>query len=93
MRRPIKVEAELVAPAKPMSSRSKASAMTAERAEREVEKVKKELAKIEAMELSDIESPTWAAAKEKHVLASQKRYLDVEEAENGRCKVSLKLPR
>lgn len=83
-RRPVKVEAEAAAPVK-ASSKSKASLIAAEK---ENEKVRKEMAKIDAMALSDIESPKWASAKEKHVLSSQKRYLDIEEEETGRRKVS-----
>lgn len=56
--------------------------------ERDNQRVKKEMAKIDAMDLSDIESPGWAAAKENYVLSSRKRYRDVEEAENSRRKVN-----
>lgn len=88
LRRPIKTEPDSAAPGKASSSRSKASTIPAEKAERESEKVRKELARIEAMDLSDIESPRWALEKEKHARASHKRYLDVEESENTRRKVS-----
>lgn len=88
LRRPIKAEPDSVAPAKASSSRSKASTISAEKAERECEKVRKEMARIEAMDLSDIESPKWAVEKEKHERASHKRYLDVEESESTRRKVS-----
>lgn len=88
LRRPIKTEPDSVAPGKASSSRSKASTISAEKAERESEKVRKELARIEAMDLSDIESPRWAVEKEKYARASNKRYLDVEESENTRRKVS-----
>lgn len=88
LRRPIKTEPDSVAPVKSTSSRSKASTISAEKAERDNEKLRKELAKIEAMDLSDIESPRWAVEKEKHARASHKRYLDVEELENTRRKVS-----
>lgn len=84
-RRPVKVEADPAAPVKVTSSKSKASTMTSDK---ENEKVRKEMAKIDAMELSDIESSKWAKAKENHVRSSQKRYLEVENAENGRRKVS-----
>ena len=84
-RRPVKVEADPAAPVKVTSSKSKASTMTSDN---ENEKVRKEMAKIDAMEMSDIESPKWAKAKENHVRSSQKRYLEVENAENGRRKVS-----
>lgn len=84
-RRPVKVEADPTASVKVTSSKSKANTMTSDK---ENEKVRKELAKIDAMELSDIESPKWMVAKENHARSSQKRYLDVENAENGRRKVS-----
>lgn len=84
-RRPVKVEADSNAPVKVMNSKSKASTIASNK---ENEKVRKEIAKIDAMELSDIESPKWATAKETHARSSQKRYLEVENAENGRRKVS-----
>ena len=62
---------------------------TSASSEKEKEKVRKEIAKIEAMELSDIDSPTWATAKENHALSSRKRYVDVEENENIKRKVSI----
>lgn len=82
-RRPVKVEADSNAPVKVMNSKSKASTIASNK---ENEKVRKEMAKIDAMELSDIESPKWATAKENHARSSQKRYLEVEDAENGRRK-------
>lgn len=85
MRRPAKAEVETAAPMKVFNHKSKASAVASDK---ENEKVRKEMAKIDAMELSDIESPKWATAKNDHVLSTQKRYLEVEEAENGRRKVS-----
>ena len=57
--------------------------------DKENEKVRKEMAKIDAMELSDIESPEWAAAKQKHVETSQKRQRDVETIENVKRKVCI----
>ena len=84
MRRPVKVEAESTAPVK-ASSKSRASQIAADK---ENEKVKKEMAKIDAMALSDIESPKWTTAKENHVVLGHKRYVDIENAETGRRKVS-----
>lgn len=84
-RRAPKAEAEGVAPVKSVNSNSKALTVTQEK---DNQRVKKELAKIDAMELSDLESPKWVAAKENYVIASRKRYLDIEEAENAKRKVS-----
>ena len=84
-RRAVKVEADSGAPVKAIGSKSKASTVTSNK---ENEKVRKEMAKIDAMELSDIESPKWASAKESHARSSQKRYREVEDAENDRRKVS-----
>lgn len=84
-RRPVKVEADPAAPVKATSSKSKAITMASDK---ENEKVRKEMAKIDAMELSEIETPKWTPAKVNHARSSQKRYLDVEDAESGRRKVS-----
>ena len=56
--------------------------------DKENEKVKKEMAKIDDMELSDIDAPEWESAKQKHVISSQKRQRDVEAAEEVKRKVS-----
>lgn len=84
MRRPVKVEAESTFSVK-ASGKSRSSIIAAEK---ESEKVRKEIAKIDALALSDIESPKWATAKENHVLSAHKRYADIENAETGRRKVS-----
>lgn len=52
------------------------------------EKIQKALADIDAMDLSDIESPTWVPAKQEHTQRGQKRALEVEEAEATKRKVS-----
>ena len=52
------------------------------------EKVQKALADIDAMDLSDIESPVWVVAKQEHAQRGQKRALEVEEAEATKRKVS-----
>ena len=43
--------------------------------------------KIDAMELSDIDSSAWTAAKENFTLSSRKRHLDVEHEETTKRKV------
>ena len=65
-------------------SRPKPSSVTSDK---ENEKVKKEIARIEAMELSDIESPEWESAKQRYLESSQKRQRDVEAAEDIKRKV------
>lgn len=84
-RRPVKLEAEPAISTKTINSAHKAPLINSER---DNERVRKEMAKIDAMELSDIESPTWALAKENYILLSRKRYLDIEECENVKRKVT-----
>ena len=55
--------------------------------DKENEKVAKEMAKIDAMEHSDVESSEWDDMKEKYLQSSRKRFLDVEEAETSKRKV------
>lgn len=78
------MEPEPAIPTKTVSSTHKAPLINSER---DNERVRKEMAKIDAMELSDVESPKWAPAKENYVVLSHKRYLDVEEGENVKRKV------
>ena len=58
-------------------SRPKPSSVTSDK---ENEKVKKEMARIDAMVLSDIGSPDWETAKQRYLESSQKRQQDVEAA-------------
>ena len=60
--------------------------------DKENEKVKREVAKIDAMELSDIESPEFDAAKQKHSQAAQKRQQTIEDAEGAKRKVMKSAP-
>ena len=66
-------------------SRPKPSSVTSDK---ENEKVKKEIARIDAMELSDIESPDWEIAKQRYLESSKKRQRDVEAAEDIKRKVT-----
>lgn len=84
-RRAPKAEAEISAPTKSGNSGGKALVLTQGR---DNLRVKKEMAKIDAMELSDIESPKWASAKENYALISRKRYRAIEEEETAKRKVS-----
>ena len=79
-----KTEAHHQNPAKQSKGRSKGAASTSDK---ENERIQKEIAKIDAMELSDIESPEWMEAKENFVRSSQKRQLEVESIEDGKRKV------
>ena len=88
VKRPVKTEPPSPAPAKGFSDGYKAVLPVSDK---ENEKVKKEMAKIDAMELSDIESSQWATTKQDYAQVSQKRYLDIEGAENVKRKVSAAL--
>ena len=90
VKRPVKAEPHSPAPAKNLNNNHKAGVPLSDK---ENEKVKKELAKINAMELSDIESPKWATKKQDYAQLSQKRYLDIEGVENVKRKVSTLLIR
>ncbi len=83
MKRPVKAEVDAPMSTKPFSSSKGRCAAS----DKENEKVKKEMAKIDAMELSDIESSEWQEAKQQYVLSSQKRQHDIEAAENIKRKV------
>lgn len=84
-RRAPKAEVDVSAPTKSGNSGSKALILTQGR---DNLRVKKEMAKIDALELSDIESPKWAAAKENYISSSRKRYRAIEEEERSKRKVS-----
>ena len=88
VKRPVKTEQHSPAPPKGLSNNHKAGLPLSDK---ENEKVKKEMAKIDAMELSDIESSKWATKKQDYAQLSQKRYLDIEAAENVKRKVSAAL--
>ena len=55
--------------------------------DKENEKVKKEMERIDAMEMSESESPAWAAEKDAYVVLSRKRQLDVVAVEDRKRKV------
>ncbi|KAL8683713.1 MAG: hypothetical protein Q9186_000347 [Xanthomendoza sp. 1 TL-2023] len=66
-------------------SKSKPKAGTST-SEKETERIKKELTKIDAMELSDIESPEWITAKSEFTRSSNKRFLEAEKLEENKRK-------
>lgn len=84
VRRSVKTEQHSPAPTKILGHNHKVGLLLSDR---ENEKVKKELAKIDAMELSDMESSSWATKKQDYAQLSQKRYLDIENSENVKRKV------
>lgn len=55
--------------------------------DKENEKVKKEMVKIDAMGLSDTESPGWAAEKDAFIKTSCKRQADIDQLEDEKRKV------
>ena len=55
--------------------------------DKENEKVKKEMERIDAMEMSEAESPAWAAERDAYVEISRKRQLDVDAVEDRKRKV------
>lgn len=57
--------------------------------DKENERIRKELAKIDAMDLSDIDTPEWELAKQDFVQASKKRLLEVGRGEENKRKVAL----
>ena len=85
VKRPVKTEQHSPAPLKGLTNNHKAGLPLSDK---ENEKVRKEMAKIDAMELSDIESSKWATKKQDYALLSQKRHLDIEDAEKVKRKVS-----
>lgn len=55
--------------------------------DKENERIDKELARIDALELSDIESSDWAMAKQEFARQSHKRLMEVGQGEDGKRKV------
>ena len=55
--------------------------------DKENEEITRALDEINSMQHSDIESPEWNDAKERHRILSQKRQLEVEDGETGKRKV------
>lgn len=56
--------------------------------DKENERIEKEIARIDAMELSDIDSPDWTPAKQDFVRQSNKRLIEVQQTEDNKRKVS-----
>lgn len=84
LRRPVKPEVEPTISARTVSSTHKAPLANSGR---DNERVKKEMAKIDAMELSDIDSPSWATAKKNYAMWCRKRFVEIEEIEDNKRKV------
>ena len=85
LKRSMRAEADVPVVKSLSVSRPKPSSVTSDK---ENEKVKKEMARIDAMELSDIESPDWESAKLRYFESSKKRQQDVEAAEDIKRKVT-----
>ena len=90
VKRPVKAEPHSPAPAKSLTNNHKPAQPLSDK---ENEKVRKEMAKIDAMELSDIESPTWATKKQDYAQLSQKRLIEIEGTENVKRKVCIAITR
>ncbi|KAL8781032.1 MAG: hypothetical protein Q9213_006177 [Squamulea squamosa] len=73
-------KADVAHPPSTRASKPKAKAGTLI-SNKENEQIDKEFAKIDAMELSDVESPDWATAKQEFAQQSNKRLMEVEQAE------------
>ncbi|CAO1603917.1 Putative DNA helicase ino80 [Xanthoria calcicola] len=54
--------------------------------DKENERIEKEIARIDAMELSDIDSPDWTPAKQDFVRQSNKRLIEVQQTEDNKRK-------
>ena len=80
----MKAEADIPVSKNLSVSRPKPNSVTSDK---ENEKVRKEMDRIDAMELSDIESTEWESAKQRYLESSQKRQRDVEAAEDIKRKV------
>lgn len=84
IRRSAKAEADPFIPSKMVGGSKLKPGLTSDK---ENERVKKEIAKIDAMEMSDVETSEFEAAKQEHVQLSQKRQRDVEVGEIIKRKV------
>ncbi len=84
-KRSVKAECEPTAHAKGVGNSKPKPGGTSDK---ENERVKKEMARIDALETSDLESPEFGDAKQKHDQTSQKRQRDLEITEDIKRKVS-----
>ena len=83
--KPSKTDDHRSSPAKIPKSKSKAvSSMS----DKENHKIAQELARIDAMEHSDVESSKWTVAKQDFIRSRNKRSLDTENTEESKRKVS-----
>ncbi|KAL8734839.1 MAG: hypothetical protein Q9166_001191 [cf. Caloplaca sp. 2 TL-2023] len=81
--RPSKADVSHPTSIKISKSKGKAGPTTSDK---ENERIDKELAKIDAMELSDIDSPEWTVAKQDYSQSSKKRLVDAEMKEESKRK-------
>lgn len=83
--KPSKAEISHPTPVKAHKSKAKAVPSVSDK---ENERIEKEIARIDAMELSDIDSPDWATAKQDFVRQCNKRLIGLQQAEDNKRKVS-----
>lgn len=72
----------------PRPSHSSASEPKRTMSDKENERTQKAMAEIDAMELSDVETPVWETAKQNYVHSSLKRLHDIEDMETSKRKVN-----
>ncbi|KAL9607433.1 MAG: hypothetical protein Q9167_007656 [Letrouitia subvulpina] len=82
-RKVLKAENGLTTPAKGSYSKFSSNITTSDK---ENERIKREEAKIDTLELSEMETPEWAETRQNFRKSSRKRYLVIEQAEESNCK-------
>ena len=80
-----KADLNQLPPAKTPKSKAKVGQSVSDK---EIERIDREMAKIDALELSDVDSPDWATAKQEYARQSGKRLIDVQQIEDNKRKVS-----
>ena len=83
--RPSKADLTQPPPVKTPKSKAKIGPSLSDK---ENERIDREMAKIDALELSDVDSPDWATAKQEYARQGGKRLIDVQQVEDNKRKVS-----
>ncbi|KAL9041985.1 MAG: hypothetical protein Q9180_000911 [Flavoplaca navasiana] len=81
--RPSKADLNQLPPVKTPKSKAKVGPSVSDK---EIERIDREMAKIDALELSDVDSPDWATAKQEYARQSGKRLIDVQQIEDNKRK-------
>ncbi|KAL9634113.1 MAG: hypothetical protein Q9204_003128 [Flavoplaca sp. TL-2023a] len=81
--RPSKADLNQLPPVKTPKSKAKIGPSVSDK---EIERIDREMAKIDALELSDVDSPDWATAKQEYARQSCKRLIDVQQIEDNKRK-------